>query len=147
MLLLLLYPLCPLQCSRFTAAASSSFEALPLSQLGLGLVLELFSLPPLILEPLPQPHCMLRILHPGCPCLRCDMCLLCAVQVSRFLAAASSSFEALPLSQLGLGLVLELFSLPQLMLDAPEMARVVGKARAKLLELYGDLEKVIISAD
>jgi hypothetical protein len=37
---------------------------------------------------------------------------------------------------------LELFSLPQLMLDAPEMARVVGKARAKLLELYGDLEKV-----
>jgi hypothetical protein len=64
------------------------------------------------------------------------------LQVSRFLAAASSSFEALPLSQLGLGLVLELFSLPQLMLDAPEMARVVGKARAKLLELYGDLEKV-----
>jgi hypothetical protein len=65
-----------------------------------------------------------------------------ALQVSRFLAAASSSFEALPLSSLGLGLVLELFGLPQLMLDAPEMARVVGKARAKLLELYGDLEKV-----
>lgn len=63
-------------------------------------------------------------------------------QVSRFLAAASSSFEALPLSSLGLGLVLELFGLPQLMLEAPEMARVVGKARAKLLELYGDLEKV-----
>jgi hypothetical protein len=28
------------------------------------------------------------------------------------------------------------------MLGAPEMARLVGKARAKLLELYGDLEKV-----
>lgn len=28
------------------------------------------------------------------------------------------------------------------MLDAQEMCRVVGKARAKLLELYGDLEKV-----
>lgn len=38
--------------------------------------------------------------------------------------------------------VLQVFRLPQLMLDAPEMARVLAKARAKLLDLYGDLEKV-----
>jgi hypothetical protein len=36
----------------------------------------------------------------------------------------------------------QVFRLPQLMLDAPEMARVLAKARAKLLDLYGDLEKV-----
>eukprot|EP00775_Hariotina_reticulata_P008852 gene8853-9031_t len=62
--------------------------------------------------------------------------------VTRFLAAASSSFEALPLSSLSLSVVLDVFALPGLMLDAPEMARVTAKARAKLLELYGDLEKV-----
>lgn len=28
------------------------------------------------------------------------------------------------------------------MLDAPEMSRVLAKARSKLLDLYGDLEKV-----
>jgi uncharacterized protein YebE (UPF0316 family) len=133
--------MCLLQVSRFLAAASSSFEALPLSQLGLGLVLELFSLLNVLLDARAKlgkvPITSLATSE------RCRVVsMICALQVSRFLAAASSSFEALPLSQLGLGLVLELFSLPQLMLDAPEMARVVGKARAKLLELYGDLEKV-----
>ena len=39
----------------------------------------------------------------------------------------------------------QVFRLPQLMLDAPEMARVLAKARAKLLDLYGDLEKVSTS--
>lgn len=38
----------------------------------------------------------------------------------------------------------QVFRLPQLMLDAPEMSRVVAKARAKLLDVYGDLEKVIL---
>jgi hypothetical protein len=37
---------------------------------------------------------------------------------------------------------LQVFRLPQLMLDAPEMSRVLAKARLKLLDLYGDLEKV-----
>jgi hypothetical protein len=34
------------------------------------------------------------------------------------------------------------FSLPPSMLDAPELGRVTAKARSKLLDLYGDLEKV-----
>lgn len=68
--------------------------------------------------------------------------MLLPLQVTRFLAAASSSFESLPLSDVNLSVVLEVFSLPQLMLDAPEMTRVITKARAKLLDLYGDLEKV-----
>eukprot|EP00879_Flechtneria_rotunda_P018787 GHRR01019720.1.p1 GENE.GHRR01019720.1~~GHRR01019720.1.p1 ORF type:complete len:287 (+),score=51.88 GHRR01019720.1:438-1298(+) len=63
-------------------------------------------------------------------------------QVTRFMAAASTSFESLPLSTLSLSVVLEVFNLPQVMLDAPEMALVAAKAKAKLLELYGDLEKV-----
>lgn len=40
--------------------------------------------------------------------------------------------------------VLQVFRLPQLMLDAPEVSRVLAKARSKLLELYGDLEKVCV---
>jgi hypothetical protein len=42
--------------------------------------------------------------------------------------------------------VAQVFRLPQLMLDAPEMARVLAKARAKLLDLYGDMEKVRTNA-
>jgi hypothetical protein len=38
--------------------------------------------------------------------------------------------------------VLQVFRLSQLMLDAPEMSKVLAKARSKLLDLYGDLEKV-----
>lgn len=36
----------------------------------------------------------------------------------------------------------QVFRLSQLMLEAPEMSRVLAKARSKLLDLYGDLEKV-----
>lgn len=76
-----------LQVSRFLAAASSSFEALPLSSLGLGLVLELFQLPQLTCT---HPHMLLPV-----------PLLLHLPQVSRFLAAASSSYQALHLSSLG----------------------------------------------
>jgi hypothetical protein len=38
----------------------------------------------------------------------------------------------------------QVFRLPQLMLDAPEVSRVLAKARSKLLDLYGDLEKVCV---
>ncbi|KAF8057900.1 BTB/POZ domain-containing protein [Scenedesmus sp. PABB004] len=63
-------------------------------------------------------------------------------QVTRLMAAASCSFESLPLASLSIGTVLEVFSLPQVMLEAPEMSRILAKGRAKLLELYGDLDQV-----
>jgi hypothetical protein len=92
--------------------------------------------------PLPQGQVTGHLPHNQPVPLVCTACNPDCVQVTRFLAAASSSFEALPLSSLSLSVVLDVFGLPQLMLDAQEMCRVVGKARAKLLELYGDLEKV-----
>lgn len=43
--------------------------------------------------------------------------------MTRFLAAASSSFASVPLASLSLDVMLHVYSLPQLMLDAPEMGR------------------------